>query len=1699
MNLSDDLKQFLDVSASCVCICSKNNSNQIIIAYLNKEFLNKFSNGIDIKLPIPLIEIAPDIIDSEIEKTVLDVLKNKNEVELSKSISSTNYGALLISYKVFYLNGFVAITFPNISELTNAKEHQSVSLSLHEDIYKAANMYSFEVDMITKEIKTEWDLIGTFDLDKSKANVSFDDYLKQLAPDDLVESIKNYKTISENPSAFHSERKIITPKGNTKFIEVFAKPILENGKFIKLIGTVRDITKKKLEAEASKDTEQKLIENARFIKYAHEYLEMGTYTVDLNTNQIITEYDFTKLLEEETLPNPFTLDILSTYLEEEDSIDARHSINEAIQNGKSYSRERKLITAKGNIKYLEVNVLPLIENGKCSKLFSVFRDITRKKKAELKIFETEQKLINKDQTIKVAHDILKIGTYELDLRTNIAIVNENITKMLELDNSIEELTLDFYIKHLVLEKGERSVLEIMQESIANNTSYIISRKVKTNTGNIIYVENAGQPIYDNNGNPLKLVGTFRDITKEKLAEEELIRNSKLIEFAHNNMNMGTYIIDLKTGMLETDYDFAAMLEMPEKKNKFPASDLELYSDKEDYEHSMNKALEMIETKQPYTYTRKFITTTGKNIYLEVNVVPIFDDKNNVEKVFGIFRNITEKREQELKLIAAENELKENARIVNYAHENLLMGTYNFNLTTQLIETDFNYIDFFDLSQNHEVLHVEEYLSFLSDFDKKDTLISVENVITNNIVCTKERKVITQKGEIKYLEVTAQALYENNQCNNIIGTFRDVTNKKLQELKLLEADKALKQKDELLKNAHQLLTMGTYEIDFENEIISSELDLISMFELPETSFPLKLSEYRKLLSAQDLNVFDNDLYNAEQHKIKYTSERKLITPKGKTKYIEILGIPIFDEHSKLIKIQGTIRDITERKTKEERLKITEQKLSETVKMLEIAHEQLRMGSYMVDLSTKEIVSTLDVKELYELPDEKNDFTLEDYFKYISKDELDESKLIFKKLIESGISFSRERKITTAKGNEKFVEITGNPFYENGRITKITGTFRDISFRKKLEIKLLNTEIKLLEAESLLRMGTFDFDLVNNKIEHSIELSKLLELPEFKTINSVEEFVSFVHDDDKIKTAQYIQGLINGENLNDTVQRKMISQKGNIKYFEIVSKITSVNNQPIRLSGTFRDITEQYEKDIALKRSEEKFRELFENTPSMYFIIDTNYIVNSVNQFGADYLGYKKNEIVGKNIRELFYTDDKPLATKNLEHLITTDSMFSQWEIRKRKKSGEIIWVKETARIIKSTDDNLFFLIVCEDITAEIQNRLLVSRKQDELQKAKEKAEVAMYEKQQFTSIMSHEIRTPLNAVIGMTNVLLMENPRENQIAELNTLKFAAENLLVLVNDILDFSKIESGKIQLEKISFDIHKLVHNIKSSYKFKADEKGIFINCLIDEDVPSIIIGDPMRISQILNNLVSNAVKFTEQGFVEISLRNVIHMIDGEIKIRFEISDTGIGIPTSKLKTIFESFSQANIDTTRKYGGTGLGLTITQKLIHLYKSEIDLQSEVGKGSTFSFDIVFLLPKKDNIDKSSFFISERSASSEIKKVLLVEDNEINRIVTVKFLKRWNLDVDTAINGKDAINKLESSHFDLVLMDIHMPEMNGVEATKIIRNHTNLDLKNIPIIALTAAAVDNERETLIEEGLSDYISKPFNPAELHDKIFKYFSN
>jgi len=389
--------------------------------------------------------------------------------------------------------------------------------------------------------------------------------------------------------------------------------------------------------------------------------------------------------------------------------------------------------------------------------------------------------------------------------------------------------------------------------------------------------------------------------------------------------------------------------------------------------------------------------------------------------------------------------------------------------------------------------------------------------------------------------------------------------------------------------------------------------------------------------------------------------------------------------------------------------------------------------------------------------------------------------------------------------------------------------------------------------------------------------------------------------------------------------------------------------------------------------------------------------------------------------------------------------------------------------------------------------ITSKKKAEIEliSAKEEALQLSRAKDMFIGVMSHEIRTPLNAVIGMSHLLLDDNPLESQKENLSILKFSAENLMTLINDVLDFTKIETGNIELEKANVDLRDLMQSITGSMQYKALEKSIFLKYKMEDDVPAIVIGDRARLTQILLNLVSNSVKFTNHGGVTIDLK-VIEQNKDTVRIRFAVSDTGIGIAKNKLNTIFESFKQAEADTTRNYGGTGLGLAISKRLIELHDSRINVDSVLGSGSTFWFTITFKKIEDHTINNTN----KVEAGLNI-NVLVVDDNQINRLLINKVLKKWGATADFAENGQEAIDKLElHKNFDVVLMDIHMPIMGGLEATGVIRKKADAYFQSLPIIALTASMLSNQMGQIENAGMNDYILKPFDPKTLFDKLSRY---
>lgn len=385
------------------------------------------------------------------------------------------------------------------------------------------------------------------------------------------------------------------------------------------------------------------------------------------------------------------------------------------------------------------------------------------------------------------------------------------------------------------------------------------------------------------------------------------------------------------------------------------------------------------------------------------------------------------------------------------------------------------------------------------------------------------------------------------------------------------------------------------------------------------------------------------------------------------------------------------------------------------------------------------------------------------------------------------------------------------------------------------------------------------------------------------------------------------------------------------------------------------------------------------------------------------------------------------------------------------------------------------------------------------KEKEVAEQSAKLKQEFIANMSHEIRTPMNAIVGLSRLLLEKSPRMDQLKYLNAITQSADNLLVIINDILDFSKIEAGKISIEFIEFSLKQVLKNVVTLLRFKAEEKGIEIRFEIAEGVPDTLVGDPTRLSQILMNLAGNAVKFTETGSVRILCHSVLSQ-NHFVKIAFDVVDTGIGIAKDYVSKIFESFTQAGTDVARKYGGTGLGLTISKQLVELMDGTIDVESELGQGTTFTFIIPFqigdekLVRQRENFDLSNDDVQVLNRL----RILLVDDNEFNTMLAVDTLKSVapQIEVLEASSGREALEVLRQQSVDIVLMDIQMPQLSGVETTRIVRHEFPEAVRHVCIIAMTANVMKQDIANYLQAGMNDHIPKPFQKQELFGTLLRH---
>jgi PAS domain S-box-containing protein len=530
---------------------------------------------------------------------------------------------------------------------------------------------------------------------------------------------------------------------------------------------------------------------------------------------------------------------------------------------------------------------------------------------------------------------------------------------------------------------------------------------------------------------------------------------------------------------------------------------------------------------------------------------------------------------------------------------------------------------------------------------------------------------------------------------------------------------------------------------------------------------------------------------------------------------------------------------------------------------------------------------------------------------------------------------------------------------------------------------------------------------------------------------------------------------------------------------------------------RDILLRKRAEKRLLQSELKYRMLIENAGAVIYSTNETGYITFASAKTWELTGYYPDELTGKHFSMLVEPSSLMEVADHYLQQMESGEKESTLSFPTVTKTGEIKWVEQFAVLLLKKGRPSGFQCIVRDISENHRMKLELDKSrahyQQQLIEATREAQEAKGMQEQFLANMSHEIRTPMNGIQGMTNLLLETSLEEPQKEFVDIIKRSADNLLVVINDILDFSKIKAGKLTIEKIDFRLKDVLDNVKAVFHHRVKKKGLLLEVEIDPEIPSLLTGDPHRLNQVLINLIGNAIKFTENGYIRVKVILQERAAD-QAALLFTVADTGIGIPADRIPEIFDNFSQAGLDISRKYGGTGLGLAICKQLLQLQGGSISLKSEAGRGAEFSFRISYSSSQREEPGAVAAVATGMADSSQLlkgKKILVAEDNEVNQKLVEYVLTKAGGIVQLANNGLEAVNCLQQdSGYDLIIMDLQMPVMDGYGATKIIRDDLQLQT---PMIAMTATALVGEQVRCLDAGIDEYMTKPFDFKELYKMI------
>lgn len=1353
-----------------------------------------------------------------------------------------------------------------------------------------------------------------------------------------------------------------------RFYSVTIIPINDRGSINSVYVVSRDITENKL-------LQQEIVNASKLFSEAGKIAKIVSFEVDLATMVVTGSLDVLKIVEFKGR-NKYTYDELIQVYSNEDRAVINKALNKAIKEGVGYDLEFTITAYTGEKRRIRTITYVQSEQGVSKKLIGITQDNTEYYKNILEQQKVTNQFVQFQNALNNASIISKT-----DLNGNITYVNSNFIAI-----SKYEANEVLGKNHSILSSGyhNKQFWEQFWSHIKEGLIWKGEIRNKAKDGTLYWVDSTIIPLFDETGTITEFLSIRYDITRKKEAEEKVNKLQQRLDNIVNNMDAAMWSVDMNG-------NFLFINDACEKMHGYKPE--EFYADKDLWKKlyqgdefvKIQKGYENLLVTGSFDTIANMTAKSGSKLWLHLKMKVIHNSNGEPVRIDSFATDVTEKKKLEDELNDAHNKT---TRILNETED--VIWSYDY-INKKLIYISPSVEKIFGIPENEFIGNLDLWKEYVikADLSVYDDIRKQLNNPNGPGTYEYDYQIVDKKGIFKWIKNKVKIIRNpNGEIERIDGFIFDITDSRL-------TFENLRQSEANLKEAESIAKIGRWELNLlHNKLFWSD----TIFEIWEKDNFKGNATYENFLDSihPDDRGYVNKAYtNSLETKVPYEIEHRLLMPDGRIKWIKESCRTDYDENGTPIRSVGIAQDITERK-----LALLE--LIELKEGLLQTNMVAGIGGWEYDVATEKVYWSEITRQIHEV-DDNYEPSLSDVLSFY-KDSNEKAMLIsaFNKALITGEGFKFELELLTAKNNAIWVETIGKCEKNNEGVTKIYGTFRNISEKKWSEVKFQNQmEFQQLIAEistKLVKASIKDIDSVVN-----------LAIEQFGVYLGVER--CFVLQ-------------INKE--NNTITNTHDWNAGQTQSFQY-----RIQNTPI-----------------------EKFP-WFANK----IHTTSEFIIPDLDKF-SDEAVPEKEEWHSQNVKSLLFI-----------------------RLDMNKIPYGVLGVATNTFAINFNEDYISKIKLIANVISDAMTR---SRLEQENIRAKEKAELASKAKSEFVANISHEIRTPMNAILGFSDLLKGKTISAKYESYLHGITSAGNSLMLLINDILDLSKIESGKLSLNVTEINMTNLMKDVFGVFRQKAKEKKLTLKLKINPFFPDYIFIDEVRIRQILFNLIGNSIKFTEKGTVLVEL-DLFNDENDSVTVILKVIDTGIGIPKENQRAVFEPFKQVDVNVNKKTGGTGLGLTITKRLIDLMNGEIRIESEENVGTTVTINLKNIkVYRESGKNKQNAIHDNDEIDFNGETILLVEDNPSNREIVKGYLENYNLKIIVADNGKHAIELLKKFRPDIIFMDMMMPIMDGYEATKIIK--ADHSIKNIPIIALTAAAL-NHHETNIREICDNYLRKPFRKEDL----------